>query len=473
MPAVTTRKEPRFETYVQVVVHEAGKKPHVLVPHDINSSGCYFDVPACIKEGAYSAEIIVDGNNPIRVPNAEFFEHDPPTFGPEVPGAPGFGLRWTLPDADAARLFQFLRGNSNQPSTDAKVSFLANEQGHIIQAIREIAEQKQRGYRFLFALVAAYFGYLSAPLHFSFKTVEQAAFYGAGGVWASVILLHYSIRFLSWLGRSVRRIAFLGKSAAANRSWVLNGDGSYYAMSLFPAGTLFDDARSWTWISKEHRVASDPKMRNTVIRLETFPFNIEYNWSTTFFHFFIQALFVFGAIQFFSIIERAFRDPSTLVGNDFRLFDGRSFSDVYSTLSIIVFAWILICGTACARFQQRVWEARRISIDRPNPRFTGKALREHDKETYWVYRVLMYAVGICLLSVRVLIYVVGLPKLPRFAFSHIDWTITIVLLLFLIGKILYGMAQMKAETNANNSRTLRTLREIAKQTKVGRKSSDA
>jgi hypothetical protein len=451
MPAMTKRREPRFRAYVPVVIY-SGQVPQVLVPHDISTSGCYFDVPPQIGKGKYHIQILVNGTAPIDISDAEFGQHEP------APPISGFYLKWTLDADNTAKLFQFLKDQSNQPSTDAKVAFLTNEQGNLVQAMREIGEQKQKGYRFLFVLVAAYFGYLAAPLHFTFKTVEQAAFYASGGVWASVVLLHHSVRFLSWLGRSVRRNAFLGKAVAANRSWVLDNDGSYYAMSLFPSGTMYDDARSWTWINDKNA----PRLRNesAVKRMESFPFNVEYNWSTTFFHFLVQALFVFGAMQFLSIIERTFRDPLTLVGNDFRLFDGRSFSDVYSTFSIVVFAWILICGNACTRYQQRVWEARRISFDRPNPRFTRKAFREHQTATYVVLNILMYVVGICLLSVRMLIYVVGLPSLPRWAFSHINWTVTGVLALFLVGKIVYGIEQMNAEKNAN--REARTLRDIAK-----------
>ncbi len=444
---MTKRKELRFRAYVPILVR-SGQNAQVLVPHDVSTSACYFDFPPSLAPGTYSVEIALNGTTPIEIAKARYFTHPPPTSGQKTEGPPGFGLRWNLTGNDAARLFGLLQAQSSQPSTDSKVAYLASEQSSLIQAIRGIGEQKQKGYRFLFTLVAAYFAYLSAPLHFTFRTVEQAAFYAAGGLWGSVILVHYSARFLDWLGRSVRRSAFLVKALAANRSWIFDNDGSYYAKSLFPSGTTYDDARAWTWMRDENSDLTD---------IERFPYRIEYNWSTTFFHFLVQALFAFGALQFLSIILRALRDPTSLFGADFRLFDGRSFSDVYSTFAIILLIWIQVCGNGCSHYQQCIWEARRISIDRPNPKFTGKAFREQHPALNGLFKVVMYLAWLYLLFARLVISILGATS-PRWAFSHINWSITAVLVLYFVGKILYSKVQIEAEKDKTvGARSLRMI----------------
>jgi hypothetical protein len=192
--------------------------------------------------------------------------------------------------------------------------------------------------------------------------------------------------------------------------------------------------------------------------MERLPFKLDYNWSTTVFHFFVQALFAFGALQFLSIIERARRDPTSLFGGDFRLFDGKSFGDVYSTFAIILLVWIQVCANGCAHYQQHIWEARRVSVDRPNPRFRGTAIRAQYPILYGIFQAGMVLAWLVILSARLVIFLLG-SSLPQWVPRHINWTVTVVLMLYLVGKILYGTIQIEAEKSANKN--ARSLRQIA------------
>lgn len=429
---ITRRGDRRFRAYVPLRIYGQGGV-QTLVPRDISISSCYFDFEnqTFVSDGLYNLEIAFAGDaETIKITDARVFRRD---------SLPGFGFKWQLAPADSARLFSFLLRQSNEPSTHSKVLYIVNEQKCLFQAFRDIADQKQKGYKFLFGLIAAYFIYLAAPLHFfEIKSVEQATFYALGGVWASLILLFHCFRFLNWLGISVRRKAFLVHAMAGNRAWVFVNDGSYYSKSIFPMGARYDDARVWG-------------QQKEPTKHELFPLAINYRGSTTIFHLFVQAIFAAGLILFLSIIIRVIVEKGESVVGGFRLFDSHFFALGYSGFCIFLLLWIQNCTNGCAQYQRRVWEARRISASRPNPRFTGKGLKREQPELYKISHILMYFVWFYGAAVMVAMFAVH--YLPAWLYLHLEHWIgpTIVLALFFGSKLLYINMTMKAESNMNET----------------------
>jgi len=420
----TRRIQPRFRAQIPLLCESKGVV-HTIIPKNISTSGCYFDFnkPEFLSDGTYDIKIPLDGTTVISVKAAQVRARSPH----------GFGFVWNLDVDDEVKLLHFLQEKSERPSSHAKVLFLLNEQRSYFQSYRDIAEQKQKGYRFLFGLIAAYCVYLSAPFHFlHIESSEQLAFYGVGGFWASVILIFHCLRFLHWLGISTRRKALLVHAMSANRAWVFENDSSYYSKSIFPLGSRYDDARAWTPIESFGKE-------------ELFPLSINYRGSTTLFHFLVQAFFAFGMILFISIVARSLLDKGLVFGSSFRFFDTKYFLATYSGASILLLGWIHACGRACGQYQRRVWEALRITSERPNPRFTGRGLKKQDRLIYKASKIL---VGVWVAyGAMSLIVVVAHNHLPSWVPEHMGWiTTTIALTALLVGKIGYIKLQLNAET---------------------------
>jgi len=415
--AFTKRKHPRYRAAVPVAV--SGAKD-ILVTRDISLSGCFFDhpLPDSISNGSHTLQVITDGQ-PIEISRARILDRK----------TLGFGFKWNLDPVTSTKLAGFLAKKSREPSADAKAHYLRVEQGKLFEGLLAISDHKEKGYRFLFALTAAYFVVLSAPLHFiSITNVEQAAFYAVGGLWASMILIYQSLRFMLWLGIAFRRKALLMHAISANRSWIFANDGSYYSKSVFPLGTTYDRSRV--------RAPS-----------ETYPIPISDQGSTSIFHFLIQALFAFGMILFLSILLRAIQEQGNAFTNGFRLFDARYFASTYSAASILLICWVQFCGNACSHYHQQVWEARRITAERPNPKFTSGALKKDQPWDYSLFTFAMYTIWFYgVLAFLVAVFGSHIPPwIPR----HVNYwgTTTAVLVIFLVGKIAYIASQIRAQTN--------------------------
>src|SRR5262249_34110475 len=104
------------------------------------------------------------------------------------------------------------------------------------------------------------------------------------------------------------------------------------------------------------------------------------------------------------------------------------------------------CGRGCAQYQRRVWEARRISSERPNPRFTGRGLPHQQpimRHLSWIFVSLWVLYG----SLAFVVTIVG-KHLPLWVSEHVDnWmATTVILVLVLVGKIIYINMQIAAET---------------------------
>jgi len=425
----TRRIQPRFRAQIPLLCESRGEV-HTLIPKNISTSGCFFDFsrPEFLSDGTYNVKIPLDTDFVIEVKEAKLSLRRPH----------GFRFEWQLPAQDEARLLAYLQLKNERISTHAKVLFLVNEQKAFFQGFRDIAEQKQKGYRFLFGLIAAYCVYLSAPFHiFEIKSAEQLGFYGIGGFWASVILIYHCLRFLHWLGINVRRKALFVHAMAANRAWVFENDPSYYGKSVLPMGSRYDDARAWS-------------PQSSLGLEELFPLSIGYRGSTTIFHFMVQSFFAFGMILLLSVFARSILDKSldeSAFAHGFRIFDARYFLATYSAASILLLGWVHSCGRAFAQYQRRVWEARRISSERPNPRFTGRGLI---KEQPLIHKL---SVGFVVVWVTygVLAFFVALfaSRLPTWIPEHLNsWiTTTSILVFVLVGKIIYIKIQLKAETD--------------------------
>lgn len=218
---------------------------------------------------------------------------------------------------------------------------------------------------------------------------------------------------------------------------MFSNDGSYYGKSLFPMGATYDDSRSWG--------------KNKDDKMEKFASNISYRSSTTIFHFLVQALFAFGMILFLSVILRAVLEKEELLTGGFRLFDANYFWRTYSGGCMLLLIWIQNCANGCQHYKRRVWEARRISAGRPNPRFTGAGLRQEQPDFYRIARLLGYcAWGFGFAALAFMLFghrIFG--NHAQWAYEYLNHWLpaTIFLGLFLFGKILYTSMQIKAETN--------------------------
>jgi hypothetical protein len=436
----TRRTQLRFRVRIPLII-EAHGQMQMLTPRNMSVAGCYFDFnrPEFLFEGTYHVRVLLDDGSIISIRSAHVFDAKPH----------GFGFHWKLDAAEEATLFAFLQRMVDAPSLDSKVTFLMNEQNNFFHSFRDIAEQKQRGYRFLFVLIAAYCVYLAAPFHlFVIESAQQAAFYGIGGLWASVILIYHCLRFLHWLGIATRRKALLVHAMAANRSWVFENDPSYYGKSIFPMGARYDDVRAWS----PEPLSGDPGNQ------EVFPLTVSYRGSTTLFHFLVQAFFAFGMILFISIIARSILDKDTLeksLNDGFRLFNAHFFLTCYSAASILLLGWIHSCARGCAQYQRRMWEARRISSARPNPRFTGEGLKREQPGLYkWSNRLAKLIWVYAALSLP-LIIITKYFSVPLWVSEHVNSWIatTIVLALFLGGRIVYIGFQIRAEANLDKNKS--------------------
>jgi hypothetical protein len=410
--ARTSRRDRRFRTYVPLHVTTKDGACHAIVPRDISASGCYFDY----KNAGFNAgeteckvKIIFDDGSPLEF-DATSKQLDP-----------GFRVTWTLNAEDSARLHAFLLKKSSEPSTYAKAAYINWEQRNICVMLRDIEDRKHKAYTFLYAIVGAYFVYLAAPLHlFTPSTPQHVGVYALGGIWVSLIMLYHSMRFFSWLGSITRQRAFLYHALETNRSWIFANDGSYYAKTVYPLGTRYDETR----VSQDRPFALD----------------IKSNWASPLFQCGIQALFAIGLVLFISIGLCAMRDPDH-INDSFKatVFSNQCFRATLVGLVGLPLCWINFWGNTTSRYHKYIWEARRISPQRPNPKFPENVLKKDLPPVHIIFTTLQWLIVTYAILALVLLFADLRSLLDSRYLRLATW---LVPLIFWVGKVASTMLQV-------------------------------
>lgn len=331
-------------------------------------------------------------------------------------------------------------------NTDEKIKYIIEEQRLLVESINFLESGKRSGYRFLFLLVGAYFAYLSAPYKFlPVSSTEMAVVYAIVGIWASAMIFHHSDRFLHFLGIKVRRKTFFYRAISANRAWIFKDDMGYAGITVFPPRINFEE----------------PRVRNL---RERFAETIDYNASTTLFIFFLQALFTFGATYFISIFLRALEQKDFIANGQLVLFDAGYFKRTLVAFNFLIIGWIQFSGNECSHFQRMIWEARRITAERPNPQCLGKAFGESQPVLYKTFIVLMWVVFLYSL-LGLLTLIPSFRNSGNLLMVHVLdlWVTFLVAAIFFAGKILFGIAQITAESRADLISSKTTIQNILKQ----------
>lgn len=452
----STRSTKRYSPAIPIRISWNGHS-RVLVPSEISVNGCYFRYE---KPDDLSTSVVIEAlaDPPVKIEDAEFFARGAVGVRYQSKGD-GFGFRWTLPAEDASRLQVALDGKALHPTQDAKVKFLAEEMKCIISKIGSLEDAKSRRFKTILLLIIAYMTFLGAPYKFlPGVSREFMGFYAVTGIWLSVAVIVYLNRFLGYIGSSYRRKALYYKALNQNRAYVFRGDRSYFDNSIFPIGINYDSSRAWSY-------SSDDRLR----RIETYPAHVRHSGYPPLYFFFLELLFVGGFCHFLGIILRTIDGgafvrlplPEELVALGSTasvadshapvadVFSGPYFRTAVTSSLLVILGWIQIAGNRCLSYHRAVWEAKRITVRRPNPRATGAALHERG----YIWRAIAV--------VQIVLGVYALSCLP-FAFPGVReseelfvkvWFSVPVLLLavgiFFAAKILYIYSSLSVERDAD------------------------
>jgi hypothetical protein len=391
---LTKRKHKRFRADIPIQLALEDGAVHLLVPSVISVGGCFFDFPLPFDPGskltrvsiilATGEEVILDKPK-LRKQSAGYFNTGELT---------GSVLTWDLPPDSIGKLESEIFARRIEPSTNKKVDFLISEQRELLHAIEQLEKGKHSGYKFIFTTIFAYMIFVSVPYQFpSFAGRELAGAYAIGGVWVSIALVFYADRFLRFIGTSYRRKAHYYKALSLNRSYIFANDGEYYRRTIFPLGILYDDARTWSYSSTKSKR-----------KLEYFPGDMYYATFTTLYFLFIESLFVFGCFYFISIIIKITSGEELVTADSqINFFSFEHLGEALVSFSLILFGWLQITGNECAHYQRNIWEAKRITVSRPNVRASGEEFRSKPyfaipaKIILWAY--LAFGLG-CLSSLH-------------------------------------------------------------------------
>jgi hypothetical protein len=391
------RQHRRYNVDVPVEIQANGGRK-VLIPDEIGLGSCYFRFRPPKGVGAASKTVQILLDQPIAPKNVEYFDRK--NVLPKYRNVlDGFGFKWDIERNDVARFEDKLQANDEVKET-GKIEFITREQDYLLRDIRHREESRLSRVRLLFVMILAYLAYLIAPYKFlpTHVNAEFAAFYALGGIWAAISLTVYTQRLVRFCGVSFRNKVMAYKAINLNRAYLFANDDAYYNHTIFPIGETYDESRVWSYSTN-----SDQN------RNEKYPSEVPKSGYPPMYFFFLEGLFVGGLIHFIGMLVRAFSGSSFMLDEQvvslslsnliLRIFPTASiltsghissldlFSKEYFQISFIgsigiIVLWIQLAGNQCLRYHRLVWEAKRIKIERPNPRYTGRAL--------WSYKPLKY-----------------------------------------------------------------------------------
>lgn len=432
---VQTRAARRYRASLPIELRN-GTNVGAFCTYAISASGCIVcgDRPNWLPNKC-SVRILRPIGEAIEIPDAVV----------QIRGTPGLEelhLVWELAPATTRDLVEYLRNVDVEPSADAKAGFLQSENQLIHAEVLHLENHRRLGYQFLFLLIGAYFAYTVAPFKLferSVMTVEMMAFYAIAGLWASIIILFQCNRFLGFLAASLRRRAHLYKALACNRGWLFAHDPHYFAKSIMPLGARFDDKRAW------RMPYADESEKHAQW--------ITYNAASIYFHAFLQAVFVLGCLYYLSLMLRVY--DLRIVGNEqfvkgtpddtLDLFKMNDFRWATVCFVVVPIGWLQLMTNKAAGYHKRIWEARRITETRPNPRFVDAAFAQ-DHPT--MHRLLERGATLALAAVSVAGAAFLYAPLRNAPYEHLQAVclaaIIVFAVMFLTVKIAHSRAVFEA-----------------------------
>ena len=386
---VTKRQYPRYRAIVplEFLYDPPATRPptppppvdvQILTPDDIGLGGCYFSSPPTwLRRNSVpqSVRIPVDSTYvSAEITNfVDTYDLDQPENEAKLPT--GLRVAWRVnPLADLSRLDTKLRATCSAPSTSDRLSFLTTEQRNFSTYLANIERSKFQRTTLLMTILVAYLGYLVAPYKLADGFAREAgAFYAIAGLWLSLVCLVHGNRYLHFLGTISRNKAFVLTAMNANRSYVFGNDPYYYTRTVFPLGPRYDAGRSWI-SDRANGSTEQPESRFVSGQSSLYP---------SAFIALIQLLFLGGLFHFSSILARIFSNGPPFSGppgpagskSSLELFSSAYFISTCALLSFVAVGWIQLMGNRIIKYEQMVWEMRRIQPLRPNPRATGEAWR--------------------------------------------------------------------------------------------------
>jgi hypothetical protein len=435
MVALPSRSARRYQANLPIEL-KVGNRTGTFCTNLISASGCV----VCGEPPDWVADVCA-----VRLPLPRQKTLELPVVRATRSERGDLHLAWELSADQAAMLTRLLRSIEVEPSADAKTHFLTRENELIHSEILHLDVERRRGNQFLMVLVAAYFAFTIAPYRvFESISVEMLAVYAIAGMWASVMSLLHCTRFLDFLGLSVRKRAHLYKALAGNRGWVFAHDPAYHAKGLMPLGSRYDDALAWRTSFSDNR--------------ERFAQWIKYQKSTIGHMVLLQSLFVAGCLYFASMAMRAYdlgiSGGSVMVptpkGGPLDLFDRQEFGLALAAFCLVPLGWMHLLGNKVLSFQKRVWEARRISSIRPNPRFLDGAFKDQQVELYKLFHAAPWALliyGIVALPLASSLVRARVPGLASFVYHPIS--LALVAAALVIIKVVYIRATLRAASKAD------------------------
>lgn len=447
------RLHQRYRCSAPLFVEVRGKT-YPVIPQDIAIGGCYSSSPPQWELHGLPdrVRIPVSGNRQIETSDVEFKERiqSPP---PYKRNNSGFVLKWRLNEADGLALEEHIRAKSAESSISDKTAYVIEEQRMLVGQIDSIEQSKRHRTQLLYTLIIAYLAYLVAP----FKvlpniTSQAAAFYALGGVWVALALLVHSDRHLHFLGVAFRQKAYLLCAINANRGYVFASDPHFFNNTIMPIGIGYPRSRAWSY-------STDSRLR----RVETLTSQIRSSWYPTLHILFLQLVFLAGLFHFAGMLLRTIYVPSGItadVGGHAHpeLFSMPHFVWAIVAFQVVAVIWIQFVGNTCVHYHRALWEAKRISVERPNPRATGEAFRNNRIAFALLFSLLTISAVYSSAGVHTLWTVKGTSMSESIAGPLISgmfsvWGALSSIGVFLIGKVIYTVTSIRAESKADRDAT--------------------
>ncbi len=371
-PMSTRRRFPRFRSSIPISVTDHGAAlPRFLVPENISAVGCYFSHQLHNQpppRRVSSVTISLPNGKHLTCGNVDVVERVDPLDRTKKPSR-GLALSWDLSPTDLHELDHYIRSCSIGPDTSDRVKFVRDEQTSLYNRLTQLETSRHGRWQLFMTVVLVYLGFLAAPARFDVPlNSPEAFFYGVAGIWGSLALLVMSDRLLEFLGSSTREHATIRNAIHTNRAYVMGNDVQFYDSTVLPLGVTYDPSRSWSYLREgRSRLA------------ETYPHTFRSSLYPTLYIMLLQVLFLGGIYHFIAMLVniRSTELPTHTNGPIPRIdvFQPTVTYAVFVAGNALTLLWFQLAGNCCLHYHQALWESRRISPERPNPRVTGNAFR--------------------------------------------------------------------------------------------------
>jgi hypothetical protein len=444
------RTNRRFACSLPVTVTTLHGREFLITADDISNQGLGVMAPPPWEPSDFPTQVVIARGGwsttlPVnyRVATSGVYVHSAGTA--PTPNVVSFALTWKGSAPERRVLEELSREESEEPTREKRIDYLSQELKVLGDHLAGLENAKHSRLQFVLALVAGYLAYLIAP----FKAMPEAGaslaiFYALGGIWLSVSILAYTDRYLNFLRIAYRRKGELYRAIEGNRAYMFGHDPHYCVRSYLSVGS-----------APVLSMAGPPDTKRATGGRAS-------HYYPTLFIFFVQCLFLLGCFHFASLIVRAADNPfvqfmAVLPDNprsyQSPYFDWHSFMTAFVMFSGFGLIWIQIAGNSCLHYYQAVFEVKRMSPLRRNPRATGGPFRREKP----VYRALVFVMKACAVVAVLCFAVYLIPEVRRLQEEPIAdalraaFSPTLALagtVLFFAAKLIYTKQSLKAEGDA-------------------------